>query len=97
MHIGNAAIYMQASKKIGHFYTINTAIILKFLLHFAIEDQHRLFIKDFNVIEDELKISGLNENFNYDTKSKNTYIFDDDGDVVAKIKGVLDLSEVNII
>ena len=64
---------------------------------FVIEDQHRLFIKDFNAIEDELKISGLNENFDYDTKSKNTYIFDDDGDVIAKIKGVFDLSEVNII
>ena len=64
---------------------------------FVIEDQYRLFIKDFNVIEDELKISGLNGNFDYDTKGKNTYIFDDDGDVVAKIKGVFDLSEVNII
>ena len=64
---------------------------------FVIEDQYRLVIKDFNVIEDELQVSGLSGSFDYETKGKNTYIFDDDGDVVAKIKGVFDLSEANIV
>ena len=49
------------------------------------------------MIEDELQISGLSGSFDYETKGKNTYIFDDDGDVVAKIKGVFDLSEANIV
>ena len=64
---------------------------------FVIEDQYRLFIKDFDVIEDELQMSGLSGSFDYERKGQNTYVFDDNGDVVAKIKGVFDLSEANIV
>lgn len=64
---------------------------------FVIEDQYKFFIKDFDVIEDKLEISGLSGGFDYEIKGKSTFIFGEDGDVVVKIKGVFDLSEANIV
>ena len=64
---------------------------------FVIKDGYWAFIKDFNVIEDKLDVSGLSEGFNWDNVGNKTYIWGDNGYAVARFKGSVDLSRANLV
>lgn len=64
---------------------------------FVINDDCWVKIKDFNVIEDQLDISGLSGSLDWEIEGNRTYIWRNDGDEVARISGAVDLSQANII
>lgn len=64
---------------------------------FIIKEQYWAYIKDFNVFEDKLDISGLSGGLDWDIQGNKTYIWGVDGDEVARIAGAIDLSQANII
>ena len=64
---------------------------------FVINDDCWVNIKDFNVIEDRLDISGLSGGLDWEIEGNRTYIWRNDGDEVARISGAVDLSQANII
>ena len=64
---------------------------------FIIKDDYWGYIKDFNVFEDKLDVSGLSGGLDWDIQGNKTYIWGVDGDEVARIAGAIDLSQANII
>ena len=64
---------------------------------FIINDDYWCYIKDFNVFEDKLDVSGLSGGLDWDIQGNKTYIWGVDGDEVARIAGAIDLSQANII
>ena len=66
---------------------------------FVIKDGYWAFIKDFDIDDDKLDISGLSEGLNwaYKSEKKKTFIYGDDDYEVARFKGELDLSRASFI
>lgn len=63
---------------------------------FVIKDGYWAFIKDFEIVEDKLDISGISQGLDWEIIGKKTYIFDDEYEV-ARLKGKIDLSDANFI
>ena len=64
---------------------------------FVVKDGYWAFIKDFNVIEDKLDVSGLSQGLDWNIKGSKTYIYGDDGYEVARLKGQVDLSDASFV
>ena len=64
---------------------------------FIIKENYWAYVKDFNVIEDKLDVSGLRGDLDWDIEGNRTYIWGNNGDEVARISGAVDLSQANII
>ena len=66
---------------------------------FVLSDNYWAVLKDFNVIEDRLDVSGLSGGLNWRIGADGylTFIEDGSGDEVAFINGAVDLSQANII
>ena len=64
---------------------------------FVIKDGYWALIKDFNIVEDKLDISGLRQGLDWQTQAKKTYIFGSDGYEVVRLKGRLNLSDATLI
>jgi len=64
---------------------------------FILKDGYWALIKDFNILEDKLDISGLSQGFNWKIDIEKTYIFGYDGDEVARFKGQIYLSDAVLI
>ena len=64
---------------------------------FIIKDGYWAYIKDFTVFEDKLDVSGLSGGLDWDIEGNRTYVWDNNGDEVARIPGAIDLSQANII
>lgn len=64
---------------------------------FVINKDYWAFIKDFDLIEDKLDLSGLGESFKWGVVGRRTYIYGEFDMEVAFFKGKLDLSEANVI
>ena len=64
---------------------------------FVVKDGYWAFIKDFNVVEDKLEVTGLSQGLDWEIKGSKTYIYGDDGYEVARLKGKVDLAEANLL
>lgn len=64
---------------------------------FVIKDDYYLYIKDFKIIEDRLDVSQLTSGFDWQVQSGNTYIYNNNGYEVAKIRGKVDLTYVQTV
>ena len=64
---------------------------------FIIKVGYWALVKDFNVVEDILDISGLSSGLDWEIRGRKTYIYGDDGIEVARLKGQVDLSVADII
>ena len=64
---------------------------------FVVKDGYWAFIKDFDVIEDKLDISGLSLGMDWHAKGRKTFIYGDDGYAVARITGKVKLAEASFI
>ena len=64
---------------------------------FVIKNGYWTSIKDFDVIEDSLDLSGLNSGWDWEMRRKKTFIFGDDGYEVARLQGQVDLSTADIV
>ena len=62
---------------------------------FVIKDGYWAFIKDFNLFEDKLDVSGLSQGLDWKIDGGKTYIYGDDGYEVARLNGRFDLADAN--
>ena len=63
---------------------------------FIIKDGYWAFIKDFNIKEDKLDLTGLSKGSEWLIKGRQTYIYDTENEV-ARFKGKFDLSAANTL
>ena len=64
---------------------------------FIVQNGYYALVKDFNLVEDKLDTSGLSNGLIWDNSGNRTFIYGDDGEEVAILKGITNLSEANII
>ena len=63
---------------------------------FVIKDRYWSAIKDFNISEDIIDISGLSDGLAWTSEYGNTYIFGNNGNKVAKFSGYINLDQVTL-
>ena len=64
---------------------------------FIIKDGCWAFIKDFKMIEDKLDLSGLSRGYDWEINGRRIFIYEYNGDEVARLKGKINLSKADIV
>lgn len=64
---------------------------------FVLNKNARVIIKDFDPVEDAISLDGAPGRTSYQQRGNNFYFYDNDGDSIAKIKGVIDYDSIDLV
>ena len=64
---------------------------------FVLNSDAKVIIKDFDVFNDFLSLDGVTGETSQQQRRNNFLALDNDGDVIAKLKGQFDSSQINFI
>ena len=64
---------------------------------FVLNENATVIIKDFDLAEDAISLDGVNGETSYQQRGNNFYLYDNDGDAIARIKGVIDIELVDLV